>query len=238
MSQTTCPACRRENAEDAAYCDQCGQHLSPPAVSPAAGEEDGAPSPDACPACGGKVQDRGDDGGVCLSCGLELVATPDEEDDAEENPVVRALSAAIMAKLRAGMPMEQAVADACRRVLRDDGPAPSSAPEPKPSHAAPGHACPVCGAAADAGQARCPECAVWFSARHAPGPCPRCGETADGGRCECGALLTVPEIAAALEPSVRFLCAACKQPYVTRPEKCPDCGGERILDAGRLRASL
>ncbi len=238
MSEKTCPACRRENAEDAAYCDQCGQHLSPPAA--AASEEDGpdASALDACPACGGKVEDRGDHGGVCLSCGLELVAATDEDDTGEDNPVVRALSTAIIAKLRAGIPMEQAVADACRRVLRDDGPEPTAAADPRPVHTAPGRACPVCGGAADAGQARCSECAVWFSARHAPGPCPRCGETADGGRCECGALLTVPEVAAALEPSVRFLCATCKQPYVTRPEKCPDCGGERLLDAGRLRASL
>jgi len=238
MSETTCPACKSENEDDALFCDQCGQPLpSHAAANPKPAEPGDA---DACPACGGEVEDLSDGSGRCRACGLELVATPDEEDAGADRSVARALSTAIIANVRRGQELEHAVADACRKILDSLGAEPERAHESDASAAptAPlGRACPVCGADCAGGAERCPECAVWFSARHRPGPCPSCGESADGAKCRCGALLTSPAIAAALEPSVRFLCAKCKTPFVSRPEECPDCGGS-LISADRLRASL
>jgi predicted amidophosphoribosyltransferase len=229
MSETTCPACKSENAEDALFCDQCGQNLSkqPGTGAPEEAEYGG------CPACGGEVEELANGGGRCRSCGLELAAMPDEPEDAITGVLAQSLTEAIIADMRRGRELESAVADACRRILgagnaNPDAPAPS---------APLGRACPVCGESCAAGAARCPKCAVWFAAKHAAGPCPSCGTNVSSDKCACGALLTVPAIAKALEPSVRFLCAKCKQPFVSPPERCPDCGGA-MISVGRLRAGL
>lgn len=68
MEAIVCPACRAENDDEARYCDQCGQRLAAP--EPAAAED-----PDACPACGGRVEDQGDGRFVCADCGIEMKET-------------------------------------------------------------------------------------------------------------------------------------------------------------------
>jgi len=233
MDETICPACKSDNESDAAYCDQCGQPLKSREGAPDAAAESGG-----CPACGGEVEDLGDGSGRCRACGLELSAAPEAEHDETSGTLAAALTAAILAKVRLGIPIDQAVSESCLKVLRSAGvDAERTAPPPAAAAAPLGRACPVCGADCPAGVERCPDCQVWFSARHRSGPCPSCGETADGDKCACGAALTVPAIAATLEPTVKFLCSTCKQPFVSRPEQCPDCGGA-MISADRLRASL
>ncbi len=73
-----CPRCLAGNEDDAGFCDQCGAKLDParkltrppepPAEPPVAGR---------CPDCGGKVRSLNPEKGICLSCGLELVAVDD-----------------------------------------------------------------------------------------------------------------------------------------------------------------
>ena len=55
------------------------------------------------------------------------------------------------------------------------------------------------------------------------------------GTCACGALLTLPALLRYIEPSVRCVCALCKQPYAVVQQKCPDCGGA-MLGAEKLKA--
>ena len=56
MEDPVCPACKAVNDEEAAYCDQCGQHLRA-AEAPVEGD---------CPACGGVVETGADGDGVWL----------------------------------------------------------------------------------------------------------------------------------------------------------------------------
>lgn len=223
MNDRACPACKSENEDDASYCDQCGQPLNPPA---GAGEDEGG-----CPACGGAVESRGDGKGVCSSCGLELFETPDEaaKPEAADAPPVPAetverLTAAIVEKTRAGLPVERAVAEGCREVLGGaDAPVPEKAP------------CPLCGTENPADAEACSNCSLYFERPSSPQPCPRCDRPVSGGQCACGAVLTLPKLLESIEPAVRWVCSRCKAPYAVAQPKCPDCGGA-LLSADRIKA--
>lgn len=217
-----CPACKSENREEAAYCDQCGQHLLPPQP----GEEgDGD-----CPACGGKVVSQGDGKGVCHGCGLELVETPEEPAAPKADAgAVERLTALILEKTRAGLPVESAVAEGCREVF--EAPAlPAAAPEGAPLP------CPLCGAENPESAESCASCGLWFHELRRPAPCPRCERMVTGrGKCECGAIVTLPKLLEFVERSVRWVCSRCKAPYAQPQPKCPDCGGG-LLSADRIKA--
>ncbi|HEX4047188.1 MAG TPA: zinc ribbon domain-containing protein [Elusimicrobiota bacterium] len=228
MDQPNCPACKAENDEDAAYCDQCGQPLSQPARDEGSAEG-------GCPACGGAVEHRGGGTGVCTSCGLEL-------HEAEGAPPVKAdagaierLTQAILRKTGSGLAIEQAVAEGCREVF--------SAPEGEPAQgetapaAAPAEtqACPLCGAECPDEAKKCGGCGIWFHGFRTPQPCPRCERMTSGDKCECGAIMTLPRLLKYVEPAVRFICSRCKAPYAVSQPKCPDCGGG-LLSADRIKA--
>lgn len=227
MDQPVCPACKAENDEDAAYCDQCGQHLNPTAA--------GSDTPEGgCPACGGVVENRGGGLGVCKGCGLEL---HEAEGEAPPRPSFDAaaaarLTAAILRATGAGAPLEKAVADACREVL---GAAPAAPGEPAEGGAGGLEPCPLCGAGCAGDAPRCPGCGIWFARPRAPQPCPRCERETAGDACECGAILTLPKLLQYLEPRVRAVCSRCKAPYAAAHPKCPDCGAGTI-PAERLKA--
>jgi predicted amidophosphoribosyltransferase len=227
MSDTenrVCPACKSSNEEDAAYCDQCGQPLSAPPADPGEGD---------CPACGGQVESRGEGKGVCLSCGLELVETPEKKPDAPaavaEPGAAGRLIAAILKRTGAGIDLENAVTQACHEVLAaapgtvdakaDEGPLP----------------CPLCGAENPHDALHCAGCGLWFEKPRAPQPCLRCGRQVTGVQCACGAVLTLTKLLEYIEPSVRWVCALCKAPYAVPQPKCPDCGGG-LLSADRIKA--
>jgi hypothetical protein len=233
MEDKICPACKAENDDDASYCDQCGQPLTPPERVPedAAGDAGGA-----CPACGGVVESRGGGKGVCRRCGLELFEAEGEAPPpAADDETVERLTAAILRGTAAGKPLERAVADGCREIF-----SPSAAASPAPATSAPKPAsgplnCPLCGAAGPAAAEQCGACGLWFGEPHGAHACPRCERTVRGGKCECGAILTLPKLLEYVEPSVRFVCSRCKQPYAVSQPKCPDCGGE-LISAERLKA--
>lgn len=222
MEDPICPACKAVNDEEAAYCDQCGQHLRA-AQAPKEGD---------CPACGGVVEADGEGSGVCSGCGLQLVATPDESccagGGAVDAGAPERLAAAILQKTRAGLDIETAVAQACREVLKT--PAPTLAePEGAP------RACPLCAADNSAVAPQCQGCGIWFEHLRQPQSCPRCERSVSGGgACACGALLTLPALLRYIEPSVRCVCSLCKQPYAVVQQKCPDCGGG-MIGAERLK---
>ena len=131
------------------------------------------------------------------------------------------------------MPLDQAVSESCEEVLGHLPP--ESAAPAEGAAAAASVPCPLCGRE-NAGEAeRCAGCGLWFEKRHAPGECPACGRTASGDKCPCGALLTLPALLKLVEPSVRFVCAKCKAPYVASAPSCPDCGGS-MVSAERLQA--
>ena len=228
MENPICPACRAENDEDAVYCNQCGQPL---AVAQAADE-----TPDGgCPACGGRVQSRGDGKGVCQSCGLELVETAGAPSAPKlSSGAVQELIAAILKKTAGGLGLENAVAQACHEIFpaSDGADRPTAAPadddKPEP--------CPLCGLETPASAPRCTGCGLWFQALRKPQPCPRCERmVSSGGKCECGSILTLPALLEYIEPSVKFVCSVCKQPYVAPQAKCPDCGGG-LISADRIKA--
>jgi len=98
-----------------------------------------------------------------------------------------------------------------------------------------GEPCPLCGARTDAGAAQCAACGLWLRETRSAKPCPRCDRAVSGGKCECGAILTLARLMDYVEPSVRFVCRRCKQPYAVFQAKCPDCGGG-LLSADRLKA--
>ena len=220
MDLPICPACKAENDENAAYCDQCGQHLIETA------DAEGAAEP-GCPACGGVVEHAGEGKGVCKSCGLELheeaVEAPPAK--ADEGAIAR-LTAAILEKTGAGASLEKAVADACREVF--------SAPAPAAREAGDAQACPLCGAGCPDEARRCGGCGIWFHGSRTHQPCPRCDRMASGDKCACGAILTLTKLLQYVEPSVRFICSRCKAPYSKVHEKCPDCGGA-LLSADRIK---
>ena len=221
MDQPLCPACKAENDEDAAYCDQCGQHLSAPG-----GAEDAVEG--GCPACGGIVEGGGGGQGVCKSCGLELVEAAGEAPPAKSDAdVIERLTAAILRKNGSGVPLEMAVAEGCREAF--SAPA-EAAPEPGEPQA-----CPLCGAECPDEAKRCGGCGIWFHGSRTPQPCPRCERLASGEKCACGAIMTLPKLLQYIEPSVRFVCSRCKAPYAASREKCPDCGGG-LLSADRIKA--
>ena len=225
MDHPICPACKAENEADAAYCDQCGQPLSAPA-----GAEDGAAG--GCPACGGVVEDQGGGKGVCGSCGLELSEEPGEAPPARADAgAVERLTASILKKTGSGVPLEKAVAEACRETFS----APAAAEAPEPSEPGEPQECPLCGAECPDEAARCGGCGIWFHGFRTPQPCPRCDRKVSGEKCECGAILTLPKLLRYVEPSVRFVCSRCKAPYAVFQAKCPDCGGG-LISADRLKA--
>lgn len=226
MDNPTCPACKAENDEEAVYCDQCGQHLSP---APAA--EDGAPE-GGCPACGGIVENRGGGKGVCRSCGLEL---HEAEGEAPPPPgdagAVGRLTAAIVKKTGEGLPLEQAVAEGWREAFA----APAAEGAGAPSEPGEAQHCPLCGAECPDAAKRCEGCGIWFHGSRTPQACPRCERLVSGDKCECGAILTLPKLLKYVEPSVKFVCSRCKAPYAKQQAKCPDCGGG-MISAERLKA--
>ncbi|HXS99831.1 MAG TPA: zinc ribbon domain-containing protein [Elusimicrobiota bacterium] len=230
MDQPVCPACKAENAEDAAFCDQCGQHLNPPERAPEESPEGG------CPACGGIVEDRRGGIGVCRSCGLELHAAEGEPPPRVPADAATAsrLTAAILRGTSAGAPLEQAVAEACREVLGAASPS-SGEPSGGGPEADELQPCPLCGAECAEDAPRCPGCGIWFHRLRAPQPCPRCERETAAEACECGAILTLPKLLNYLEPRVRAICARCKAPYAVAHAKCPDCGGG-MISADRLKA--
>jgi predicted amidophosphoribosyltransferase len=219
---SACPACKNENREEAAYCDQCGQHLLP--------HEPGAEGDGDCPACGGKVESRGEGKGVCASCGLELVETPEEAPaPAADAGAAERLTAAILEKTKSGLPVERAVAEACREIFSQAAPE-DSAPEGAPLP------CPLCGAENPQSAPKCASCGLWFHRLRAPAPCPRCERPVVGdGKCECGAILTLPKLLEFVERSVRWVCLRCRAPYAQPQAKCPDCGGG-LTSADRIKA--
>lgn len=222
MEDPICPACKAVNDSEAAYCDQCGQHLR-------AAE---APKEGGCPACGAAVEIRADGDGVCSGCGLALVATPDQsccETGGADSLMPERLAAAILQRTRAGVVLERAVAEACSEVLRVPAPA-RLEPEGSP------RTCPLCAAENPAAAPQCAGCGIWFEHLRAPQACPRCERSVSGGgACACGALLTLPALLRYVEPSVRCVCSLCKQPYAVIQQKCPDCGGG-MIGAERLKA--
>lgn len=223
MKDPICPACKAVNDKEAAYCDQCGQHLR---VAEVLAEGD-------CPACGGAVEIGADGDGLCSRCGLALVATPDESccagGAAVDAGAPERLTAAILQKTRAGLDIERAVAEACSEVLKTPEP-PHSEPEDAP------RTCPLCAAENPAAALKCAGCGIWFEHLRQPQACPRCERQVPvGGTCACGALLTLPALLRYIEPSVRCVCALCKQPYAVVQSKCPDCGGA-LLGAEKLKA--
>ena len=225
MEDIICPACKAGNEDDASYCDQCGQPLAAPVSVP----EDAG---DACPACGGAVEHRGGGKGVCRSCGLELFEAEGEAParTADAGTVER-LTAAILRGTSAGLPLERAVADGCREIFS----APAAPETASPQPASGPLNCPLCGAEGPADAERCGACGLWFGEPHGAQACPRCAREVRGGKCECGAILTLPKLLEYVEPSVRFVCSRCKQPYAAFQPKCPDCGGG-LLSAERLKA--
>ena len=227
MEDTVCPACKAENEDDAAFCDQCGQPLT---ETPAAAE--GAEGD--CPACGGVVESRGDGKGVCAGCGLELVETPEEPPavKAEEGTVER-LTAAILNRTIAGMPLERAVAEACSQIFQ--APEAEKKADAAPKNEIKPETCPLCGAENPGGAVKCAGCGIIFRETRSAQACPRCEREVRGGKCECGAILTLRKLLEYVEPSVRFVCGRCKQPYAVFQPKCPDCGGG-LLSADRLKA--
>jgi len=111
MDHPICPACKAENDDEAAYCDQCGQPLTE-----AQAAEDAVEG--GCPACGGVVDNRGAGLGVCRSCGLELREAAGEAPPAKADAgTVERLTKAILEKTGAGIPLEKAVAEGCREVF-------------------------------------------------------------------------------------------------------------------------
>lgn len=225
MESFICPACKAENDEDAAYCDQCGQHL---VEAPEADATDGD-----CPACGGVVESRGDGKGVCAGCGLELVETPDEPEIKTDGETVKRLTDRIVRRVASGTPLQQAIAESCQEVLR---PMESAGAEtPILSDAEDALACPLCGAENRVGDGQCSGCGLWLRESRSPQPCPRCERPVRGGKCECGAILTLAKLLQYVESSVRFVCSRCKQPYAVSQPKCPDCGGG-FVSAERLKA--
>ncbi|MFI5360338.1 MAG: zinc ribbon domain-containing protein [Elusimicrobiota bacterium] len=221
MEPPICPACKAENDEDAAYCDQCGQHLIE-----ATGSE--TPAEGGCPACGGVVEDQGGGKGVCADCGLELSeaksAAPSVKADAG---AVERLTAAILEKTGAGLPLEKAVAEGCREVFSAAAAQPHEHGEPQE--------CPLCGAECPDEAKSCGGCGIWFHGFRTPQPCPRCDRLVSSDKCECGAIMTLPKLLEYVEPSVKFVCSRCKAPYAVFQTKCPDCGGG-LLSADRLKA--
>jgi predicted amidophosphoribosyltransferase len=222
MDQSTCPACKAENDDEAAYCDQCGQPLAAPDAEKASVEG-------ACPACGGFVENRGGGIGVCASCGLELHETAGEAPNPDAGAAER-LTAAILKKTGAGEPLEKAVAEACREEFA----APPAAPAAAASEGG-SHPCPLCGTECADSAPRCVGCGIWFHSLRKPQPCPRCERTVTEDKCECGAILTLPQLLQYIEPSVRFVCTTCKAPYTVAQGKCPDCGGG-LVSADRIKA--
>lgn len=224
MDNPVCPACKAENDEEAAYCDQCGQPLAAP--EPA---EEGAE--DGCPACGGLVESRGDGKGVCARCGLELVETAEEPaPHAADAGTAGRLTAAILAKTQSGLTLDRAVADACREVLSAPAAAPAASKSAEPIP------CPLCGAENHEDAPHCSACGLWFRKLRTPQPCPRCERPVAGdGHCSCGAVLTLPKLLEFIEPKVRFVCGRCKAPYAVFQPKCPDCGGG-LISADRIKA--
>lgn len=224
MDELRCPACRAENEDDAAYCDQCGQHLI---AAPA----DGGEGEGACPACGGAVESRGGGKGACAGCGLELTETAAEPPSAKGDAgTAERLTAAILRKTSSGLALERAVAEACADVL--GAPAPEEAAKPAGAPVP----CPLCGVENPDDAARCSSCGLWFTRLRSPQPCPRCERGVAGdGKCECGAILTLPKLLEYVERSVRWVCSRCKAPYAAARPKCPDCGAA-LLCAERLKA--
>ncbi|MDE2511912.1 MAG: zinc ribbon domain-containing protein [Elusimicrobia bacterium] len=217
-----CPACKSRNDADAVYCDQCGQPLAAP--KPEGGDEDGG-----CPACGGAVESGGDGKGVCADCGLELVETPAEHTaPAVDAGAVERLTAAILRRTGAGLPVDQAVAEGCREVL--------GTPAADAGSAAPGEPvpCPLCGELNADEATRCVGCGIWYGVPRTPQPCPRCERPTAAAKCQCGAILTLPKLLEFIEPSVRFICARCRAPYAVSRPNCADCGGA-LLSADRIK---
>lgn len=223
MDQPTCPACKAENDDAAAYCDQCGQPLT-------ASDREQTDVEGACPACGGFVENRGGGIGVCSSCGLELHEAPGEAPKADARAAER-LTAAILKKTGAGEPLEKAVADACREEFAPAAPPPHEGAAPSGKS----HPCPLCGTECSDTAPRCVGCGLWFASLSRPQPCPRCERTSDQDKCECGAILTLPQLLQYIEPSVRFVCTTCRAPYTVAQAKCPDCGGG-LVSADRIKA--
>ena len=222
MEDRICPACKTENDADAAYCDQCGQHLT------VAEKTDDAEQA-GCPACGGIVQDRGDGNGVCGECGLELAETPTE---LAPDGVVEKLTAAVLRRANAGIPIQQAVVEACQEIYAPHSEETASAVTATET----AHPCPLCGAECPESAARCGGCGLWFHQPRAAESCPRCERPASpSGKCDCGAVLTLPKLLKYIEPSVRFICKQCKQPYTILHPKCPDCDGG-LISAERIKA--
>ena len=222
MDQPICPACKAENDDEAVYCDQCGQPLTAPEGAVDAVEG-------GCPACGGIVENRGGGKGVCASCGLELFETAGEAPKADAGAAER-LTAAILKKTEAGVPLEKAVVEACGEIFAP----PPAAPEAGAPEGA-SQPCPLCGAECADSAPRCVGCGIWFDSLRKPEPCPRCERTVTADKCECGAILTLPQLLVYIEPSVRFVCTTCKAPYAIFQAKCPDCGGG-LISAERIKA--
>ncbi len=84
MEDLVCPGCGAANDAQARYCDQCARPLARPAAD--------APE-DACPACGGKVDEEGGRH-VCAGCGLEFRRA--EEEPAAVEPPAAAPPAAVV----------------------------------------------------------------------------------------------------------------------------------------------
>jgi predicted amidophosphoribosyltransferase len=166
MDHPICPACKAENDEAAVYCDQCGQHLSPAAINASSEADAGG-----CPACGDVVENRGGGKGVCRGCGLELFETAGEAPPVKADAgAIERLTAAILKKTGAGVPLATAVAEGCREVFADS----AEAHADDANESSQTHPCPLCGADCSEEAPRCVGCGIWFHGFRTPQPCPRC----------------------------------------------------------------
>jgi hypothetical protein len=188
------------------------------------------------------VEDRGATG-VCTDCGLELsaVEAPVQQASAPAG-LAQSLSAAILARLKEGLPVEDAVTAALALHGLGEGmsgvpqaaPVPA-APEPEAAGSQRAGSCPVCRGSLAPGARKCGGCGLSMSS-DGDVTCPKCGETADAADEEhgCGALLSLAAIEGRFDPSVLLVCARCKQMYSSPRQECGDCGG-RLLPASGLR---
>lgn len=168
---------------------------------------------DPCPACGGGVREVPTMMAVCGDCGISLgEGGPDGAAGHVDGP--------------AGAGSGRGVPD-----HEEPGTEPAAdAGETSP--------CPVCGTENPARAAACSECRIAFGAGRRMLECPKCSERTDEEKCGCGAVLTLTKLLGYVDPSVKVVCALCKQLYTIDRPTCSDCGSEtRPADALKARAA-
>jgi predicted amidophosphoribosyltransferase len=215
-----CQSCHSENDDDSDFCDQCATALDKNAAASIWEREE---SP--CPDCGGKVEETEPGKGVCSRCGVKLVSKETTPPPATGSASVLAgrLAEAIMVKLKAGLPLQDAIYRSCAELLPEGATMPPEGEEVE---------CPLCGKRTR--EAACPGCGLAFESSPASVRCPRCEEERSGDVCECGAILSLPKLLSFVDASVLYVCSKCRKPLTRYVSPCPDCGGALLL-AARLK---